>query len=69
MSIWPADTLAEIREAGWRVAVHNDYMQNGKLMTFWLFTLPKVSIFVRGEAESDVEAIAKCREQIKEFGF
>lgn len=30
----------DIRAAGWVVAVHNDYRQEGRSYTFWLFTRP-----------------------------
>lgn len=33
----------DIREAGWVVAVHNDYRINGEPYTFWLFTKPLTS--------------------------
>ena len=39
--------LKELRRRGWMVAVHNDYMQNGVLHTFWLFT--KGGRCVKGE--------------------
>ena len=47
--------LRSIREAGWVVAVHNDYMQDGNLHTFWLFT--KDGRAVKGEAETDEGAL------------
>lgn len=51
--------LKEIRGAGWAVGVHNDYRQGGKSYTFWLFTHPS-GRWVRGEGETDVEAIANA---------
>jgi len=45
------------------VAVHNDYRQDGKLMTFWLFTRHKIA--VKGEGATDVEALAQVIEQIE----
>lgn len=30
--------LDQLREAGWSVAVHNDYRKDGERFTFWLFT-------------------------------
>jgi hypothetical protein len=51
------DHLAKLRAAGWMVAVHNDYMLQGKSHTFWLFTNPATRTFVKGEGESDAEAI------------
>ena len=56
------EALATLRAAGWMVAVHNDYRQNGKLMTFWLFT--REGFAVKGEGETDAEALARVTEQI-----
>ena len=50
--------LRLLRDAGWMVAVHNDYRQDGKLMTFWLFTHP-MGRWLKGEAESDEDAVFK----------
>ena len=52
--------LAKLRDAGWMVAVHNDYRQDGKLMTFWLFTHPQ-GCWVKGEGETDAEALEQCQ--------
>lgn len=49
--------LFELRAAGWRVAVHNDYRVNGRDMTFWLFTHPASGRFVKGEGETDADAL------------
>ena len=57
------ETLAKLRAAGWMVAVHNDYRQDGKLMTFWLFT--RDGFAVKGEGETDAEALARVQEQIE----
>lgn len=46
---------SDIRAAGWAVAVHNDYMKDGRKWTFWLFT--KNNLAVKGEAQSDNEAL------------
>lgn len=43
------DMLHQLRQDGWMVAVHNDYMQNGQRHTFWLFTHPDLGWFVKGE--------------------
>lgn len=48
--------LRILREAGWMVAVHNDYRQDGKLQTFWLFTHPSGK-WLKGEAERDEDAV------------
>ena len=49
--------VTQLRRGGWRVAIHNDYEQNGKLRTFWLWTHPKRGIFVKGEGETDEIAL------------
>ena len=55
------EALARLRAAGWMVAVHNDYRQDGKLMTFWLFVRDRVA--VKGEGETDDEALAQVFRQ------
>ena len=55
------DVLAKLRAAGWMVAVHNDYRQDGKLMTFWLFV--RDGIAVKGEGATDDEALAQVFRQ------
>jgi hypothetical protein len=50
------EMLNSLRAAGWRVAVHNDYRQGGKLMTFWLFTHSD-GRWLKGEAMSDSQAV------------
>jgi hypothetical protein len=52
----PTDKLAWFREAGWSVAVHNDYRQNGEARTFWLFTHPS-GVWAKGEGRCDEEAV------------
>lgn len=52
--------LAMMRDDGWMVAVHNDYRQDGKLMTLWLFTHPQ-GFWVKGEGETDAEALDECQ--------
>lgn len=54
------EQLGELRSFGWRVAVHNDYRQDGKLMTFWLFTHPN-GFWIKGEGETDATALEQCR--------
>lgn len=49
--------LGGIRDAGWSVAVHNDYRQNGEARTFWLFTHSSGK-WRKGEGRTDNEAIA-----------
>ena len=48
--------LRILRENGWMVGVHNDYRQDGKLMTFWLFTHPS-GRWLKGEGERDEDAV------------
>ena len=49
----------DIRAAGWAVAVHNDYRQQGEPHTFWLFT--KNGRCVKGEGRTDAEALSQVR--------
>lgn len=56
------EMLGNLRVAGWTVAVHNDYRQDGRLMTFWLFTHPDGS-WLKGEAESDLQAVLEVMSQ------
>ena len=53
------DALIGLRSQGWMVAVHNDYWQGGKLMTFWLLTHPQ-GFWVKGEGETDRDALDQC---------
>ncbi len=59
------NALNELRALGWVVAIHNDYVLNGELYTFYLLT--KGNHFVKGEAQTDVEALAICRYQADEL--
>lgn len=56
------DLLLRLRSAGWSVAVHNDYRQNGVPMTFWLLTHGS-GLFVKGEGATDQEALEQCAQQ------
>lgn len=65
----PADTarrdaLARLRQAGWTVAVHNDYRLGGQSYTFWLLTHP-CGRWVKGEGSTDDGALAECERQIE----
>ena len=53
----------DLRALGWSVATHNDYRQDGKFHTFWLFT--KSGQCVKGEGESDAEALNQIRVAIR----
>jgi FAD/FMN-containing dehydrogenase len=48
-----------LREAGWMVAVHNDYRLNGEPHTFWLFTHPS-GRWIKGEGRTDEIALNEC---------
>ncbi len=52
-----------IRAAGWAVAIHNDYLQDGHFNTFWLFT--KGSQCVKGEGMSDFTALMRVEARIE----
>lgn len=56
------EKLQVMRDAGWLVAVHNDYRLAGVLMTFWVFTNVQTGKFVKGEAASDSQALDLCLE-------
>ena len=57
--------LAHLRAEGWRVAVHNDYMLNGMLYTFWGLT--RGTTFVRGEGRTDEEALVDAQRAIEQL--
>jgi len=61
-----------IRERGWSVAVHNDYRIGNRRHTFWLFTRDsnyprEVMSSVKGEGETDAEALEEVWQKIREF--
>jgi hypothetical protein len=53
------ETLGLLRAAGWLVAVHNDYVQDGKVRTLWAFS--KGNQFIKGEGDTDGEALNAAR--------
>ncbi len=55
--------LADIRDKGWSVAVHNDYWLGDERWTFWLFT--KGNRCAKGEGRSDLEALILARDDIE----
>lgn len=57
-----ASSPDDIRQAGWMVAIHNDYRQDGELCTFWLFT--KGDRAVKGEGTTDAVALNKVRKRL-----
>ena len=58
--------LWELREAGWAVAIHNDYWQNGIQRTFWLFT-NRSGFWIKGEGDTDMEALMECDKQASQI--
>lgn len=63
--------LKQLRDAGWRVAIHNDYEieqsgYSGRLMTRWLFTHPNGE-YVTGEASTDLGALRLCAIKAESF--
>lgn len=63
--------LNAIREAGWSVAVHNDYQLHGEHHTFWLFTHPN-GRYLKGEGPDDETALTlvdKQRRRLSELGI
>lgn len=61
-------TLAELRNLGWSVAVHNDYRISGQDCTFWLLT-HACGRWVKGEGHTDEEALADCLRRIERFSM
>lgn len=60
-------TADDLRALGWRVAVHNDYMLDGVLHTFWLVTQEREDGSIealKGEGTSDIEALDQIRERV-----
>lgn len=51
--------LAQLRDLGWTVGVHNDYRLAGNSMTFWLLTHPD-GRYVKGEGLTDADALSQC---------
>lgn len=58
--------LWALREAGWRVAVHNDYRQDGEDKTFWLLTHAN-GVYIKGEGASDMDALMECDRQARKM--
>lgn len=57
-------TPFDLRCRGWMVAVHNDYRLDGERFTFWLLT--KGDRCVRGEGKTDLVALDRIRNQLRE---
>ena len=54
------DALDALRNGGYMVAVHNDYKQDGRFMTFWLFTSNYDDTYIKAEAPTDQQALNEC---------
>jgi len=52
-----SEMLKEVRDRGWMVGCHNDYMLNGKQFTYWMFTHAASGKYVHGEGETDERAV------------
>lgn len=59
----PLNALNTLRDAGWVVAVHNDYTVAGVAATFWLLT--RGDKFIKGEGPSDAAALRRALNQAK----
>lgn len=59
-----ADELEALREAGWSVAVHNDYRLLDAPHTFWLFTHAN-GRWIKGEGRTDTEALAEAQSALR----
>jgi hypothetical protein len=60
-----AASVDDLRDAGWSVAVHNDYCLAGEQHTFWLLTHPS-GRWLKGEGPTDTEALNQIRTALKE---
>jgi hypothetical protein len=61
-------TLQKLRDAGWRVAVHNDYQVDDQLFHFWLMTHPS-GIYAKGEGVSDDHALSQIEARARKYGY
>lgn len=55
--------LNQLRQAGWTIAVHNDYRLQGEAYTFYCLTHPS-GWHVVGEGKTDADALRICRARI-----
>lgn len=53
----------DLRRLGWMVAVHNDYVLDGKRYTFWLMT--KDERCLKGEGSCDAVALDQIRAKLR----
>lgn len=59
--------LARMKELGWLLAIHNDYVQGGKVCAFWLFTRHD-GRFVKGEGPGDIMGLEFCLRSAERIG-
>lgn len=52
-----------LRDAGWLVASHNDYPQDGTIRTYWSFS--RNHQFIDADGKDDAEALWNCLLQAK----
>jgi hypothetical protein len=62
------ELLELFRANGWSIAAHNDYQQDKKYYTFYLFT-HSTGIWCKGEAEDDLTALAQAWQQARQRLF
>lgn len=67
-AVYMFDILQQLRDAGWRVAIHNDYRLNGEEMTFWLMTR-ECGLYLKGEGRTDVDALAEIEKQARRVRY
>ena len=72
MSVTTSEILKLLRDEGWAVAVHNDYRQQGRRRTFWLFTKPEEvplryadGLYVKGEGPDDEYALVEIARKLR----
>lgn len=65
-SVCIAGNAEDLRAKGFAVAVHNDYRQGGKKMTFWVVTRegPDGIEAFKGEGETDADALGLIRAKV-----
>ena len=69
---WSKGTADDLRDLGWRVAVHNDYRLDDRDHTFWLMTLGVPGgrmIALKGEGRDDGDALDLIREQVLKLPY
>ncbi len=59
-------TLKDLRDNGWMVAVHNDYRLNGRDMTFWLMA-HQSGLYLKGEGPTDMDALMEIDAQARKI--